>query len=318
MSSIFFSMAAIAWIALLIVSCVLSPFAAAHAESPIVIVGGSASQFQSFFDDPPDAKAAAFYRAHSRPARGLPSRSAAGSWFLETDRRTELAYPRLVAVANGMSVARANKTLEAIHGRVIQWALEWSREGQWATSGRVTDPGVQLGTKVAPAYFSSRYFGVREMGLAWMGGTMHLVVVRTVAVDIERGSMLMSGACPRDQTRPFFTFGNLLTVCTESKLETFQALWREHGQLLQANVPEQKPELERCRYAATAYIEVGDTSLYLTNQGLAVHNTFATGVDDKYCFLLDRSPFTPVIILWHKLAALMNPGPLRDELLALQ
>src|SRR4051812_42499700 len=80
-------------------------------------------------------KASAFYQAYSRPNRGLPSPSAAGSWFLETDRRTGLAYPRLVAVANGKSVARANKTLEAIHGRVIQWALEWFREAQWATSG---------------------------------------------------------------------------------------------------------------------------------------------------------------------------------------
>ena len=92
------------------------------------------------------------------------------------------------------------------------------------------DKAVTLYT-VTPTYFSNRYFGVRETGLAWTGGTTHLVVVRTVAVDIEDGSMLMSGACARDQTRPFFTFGNLLTVCTESQLETFQALWREHGEV---------------------------------------------------------------------------------------
>src|SRR3954465_4488740 len=131
MSSIFFLMAALAWITLLAVSCALAPFPAAHAELPIpVIVGSSASPLQSFFDDPPDAKAAAFDRTYSRPTRGLPSRSAAGSWLLETDRRPGLAYPRLIAVANGTSVTRANKTLEAIHGRVIQWALEWFREGQ--------------------------------------------------------------------------------------------------------------------------------------------------------------------------------------------
>jgi hypothetical protein len=127
----------------------------------------------------------------------------------------------------------------------------------------------------------------------------------------------MSTACGRDQRRPFFTFGNLLTICSDAALDAFRALWREQGRLVQATVPRQGERLEGCRYSALEYIKEGDISLYLTPAGLAVHNRFRIGDIGEPCFGFADSPFVPVIIPWHKLAPLMNPGPLRDELLAL-
>jgi hypothetical protein len=58
-------------------------------------------------------------------------------------------------------------------------------------------------------------------------------------------------------------------------------------------------------------------SLYLTPTGLAVHNAFAVGAWENACVTEPDSPFFPVVIPWRKLAPLMNPGALRDELLAL-
>ena len=51
--------------------------------------------------------------------------------------------------------------------------------------------------------------------------------------------------------------------------------------------------------------------------GLAVHDSFVVGAWEGECVTDPRSPFFPVVIPWHKLAPLMNPGQLRDELLAL-
>lgn len=83
---------------------------------------------------------------------------------------------------------------------------------------------------------------------------------------------------------------------------------------------------EWCRSLATDYIDHKDYytgeddyflfSLYLTPRGLAVHEAFALFRRQEQCLLDPDSPFFPTIIPWHKLAPLMNPGPLRDELLA--
>jgi hypothetical protein len=75
---------------------------------------------------------------------------------------------------------------------------------------------------------------------------------------------------------------------------------------------------EDCRAMVLANIDNASLfSLYLTPAGLAVHNAFATGAWENWCYTHPESPFFPVIIPWRKLAPLMNAGPLRDELLAL-
>ena len=44
--------------------------------------------------------------------------------MLETDSKTRLAYPRLVALTNGASITRANAALEAMHGRILKTAYQ--------------------------------------------------------------------------------------------------------------------------------------------------------------------------------------------------
>ena len=83
-------------------------------------------------------------------------------------------------------------------------------------------------------------------------------------------------------------------------------------------LPQNEITQEDCRPLVLAYInEMSLFSLYLTPAGLAVHDAFAVGAWENGCVTDPHSPFFPVVIPWQKLAPLMNPGPLRDELLAL-
>lgn len=91
---------------------------------------GAPSQAESYLSSPsasfghhlPDSKDAAFYRAWADPIRGAPQNLGSGQWTLETDRKTRLAYPRLVALTSGTSVIGANGALEAMHGRILKAA----------------------------------------------------------------------------------------------------------------------------------------------------------------------------------------------------
>jgi hypothetical protein len=235
---------------------------------------------------------------------------------LETDLRTGLSYPRLLGLTNGTSVARANKALEAIRGRVIRKALDWNRQAQLDSLGRVWDPdGVSTSATVKLTYFSAKYISALELGSVTTAGNSSLVLARSAMVNIERGSITTTQSCGSSDRLPLFRIGDLLRVCDERRLEIFQALWREEGHAIQAKIPKQGEEAEKCRYSSLAYVEDGFISLYLTHRGLAVHNAFAAG-GEQVCFIDPDSRFVPVVIPWRKLQSMMEPGPLRDELLS--
>ncbi|HLG47288.1 MAG TPA: hypothetical protein VKY24_13680 [Reyranella sp.] len=294
------------------------------------------SQAESYLSDPdvsfghhmPDNKDAAFYRSWAAPVRGAPQNLGAGQWVLETDSKTRLAYPRLVALANGASVIRANTALEAMQGRILKAAyqtnsvLTGTRFGELDTG---LDFLVSLWT-VKATYLSSSTLSLVAVGDEALGGNGAASLVRGAVVDIPSGKIFTINACREELSRPFFTFGPLMTICDDRKLEAFRALWREHGRIAQSQVPVlpksmlPKNEItqEDCRPLVLAYInEMSLFSLYLTPSGLAVHDAFAVGAWEHGCITDPHSPFFPVIIPWQKLAPLMDPGPLRDELLAL-
>ena len=157
---------------------------------------------------------------------------------------------------------------------------------------------------------------------------MRFPIVRGTTLDIEHGTLATVKSCGSNPS--FFSFGELLTVCDHKKLETFRSLWRAEARTLQATVPHYKTDEwdEWCRSLATDYIDHKDYytgkddyflfSLYLTPRGLAVHEAWTLMRRQEQCVLDPDSPFFPTIVPWHKVAPLMNSGPLRDELLALQ
>lgn len=295
----------------------------------------TSSQAESYLSSPsvsfghhlPDTKDATFYRAWADPIRGASQDLGSGQWALETDRKTRLAYPRLTALTDGVSVTRANSALEAMHGRILKMAyrtdsaLSGRRFGELDT--RFGALAVQL-SRVKVTYLSSRTLSLVAIGDEALGGNGAAALVRGAVVGISSGAIFTINACREELSRPFFTFGPLMTVCDDRKLEAFRTLWREEGRIAQSRVPvvprpENRLTQEDCRFLASAYInEMSLFSLYLTETGLAVHNAFAVGAWENVCVTAPDSPFFPVVIPWRKLARLMNPGPLRDELLALR
>ena len=75
----------------------------------IAMLSTAVVQAESYLSDPsvsfghrlPDNKDAAFYRSWAAPVRSAPQNLGAGQWTLETDSKTRLAYPRLVALTSG-------------------------------------------------------------------------------------------------------------------------------------------------------------------------------------------------------------------------
>lgn len=299
---------------------------------------GTSSRAESYLSDPsvsfghhlPDGKDGAFYRTWADPERNAPQTLGAGQWTLETDRKTRLAYPRLVELTNGASAARANAALEAMHGRILKTAYQTNSDLTGTPFGeldtRFGDFAVVLST-IKLTYLSSRTLSLVAIGDEALGGNGAASLVRGAVVDIPSGTIFTINACREELSRPFFTFGQLLTICDDRKLEAFRALWREHGRIAQSQVPilpksmlpKNEITQEDCRPLALAYInEMSLFSLYLTPGGLAVYNAFAVGAWEHGCITDPHSPFFPVVIPWRKLAPLMNAGPLRDELLALR
>lgn len=293
------------------------------AESIFMSLSNSAVSFGS---RPPDGKDAGFYRSWAQPVQGDPKTLGAGQWTLETDRKTRLAYPRLVALANGASVARANAALQAMHGRTLKMAYR-------VTSVLSRKPFGELHTDfdilvhfytVKATYLSPSTFSLVATGEEEHEGNGAYVLVRGAAVDIASGRIFTINSCHEERRRPFFTFGSLLTVCDDGKLEAFRTLWREQARILHGGVPRVHTVLrpneltqEDCRALVLSNIDNATFfSLYLTPSGLAVHNAFSTGAWENECYTARDSPFFPVVIPWQKLAPLLNPGPLRDELLA--
>jgi hypothetical protein len=272
----------------------------------------------------PKSKDGAYYAVHARPERSAPHVTAAGSWLLETDKNTGLAEPRLVTLASGRSVARANRALQAVHGYILREERIWRHDHSIDAYGPSIEPG-----PLTVSYFSSTTLSYIVRGTARTQGASRWPIVRGTTLDIESGTFAIVKPCGRHNPF-FFNLGRLLTVCDREKLETFRSLWRTEALALEATVPPYKTGEwdEWCRPLTAEYIDHKDYetgkydrflfSLYLTPRGLAVHVAFALFRRDEQCILDAESPFIPTVIPWHKLKPLMNPGPLRDELLALR
>ncbi|MEI7876113.1 MAG: hypothetical protein WCK95_28625 [Alphaproteobacteria bacterium] len=298
------------WVLVLGVS---SLFAALSVVVPVL-----ADPLMGYGDRTPNQSDASFYLSFAKPLRDQALHtSRTGSWVLETDTRTKLAYPRIVDLAHGSS-DMVNGALTAIHGRMIRLALENDRVAASNRGEEAWEPGssiMQTAAKVT--YFSDAYLSIVEVGVERTGGTAQIPYARAITIDAERGTILGVEACGSDRRRPMFKFGNVLSVCTEARLATFRDLWKAHALELVTRVQTEilSADLEVCRPRALAYIGQPAFSLYLTDVGLAIHNVWSVSNGENQCVEDVRNPFNPVIIPYRKLESLMRPGSLRDELL---
>jgi hypothetical protein len=190
------------------------------------------SQAESYLSDPgvsfghhlPDKRDAAFYRSWASPVRGTPQNLGAGQWTLETDSKTRLAYPRLVALNNGASIMQANAALEAMHGRILKTAYQTDSSLSGRPFGeldtRLGEFAVTLST-VKATYLSSGTLSLVAIGDEALGGNGGASLVRGAVVDIPSGKIFTIDACREELARPFFTFGPLLTVCDDRSSTPF-------------------------------------------------------------------------------------------------
>jgi len=262
----------------------------------------------------PDQKDAVFYRSFAKPMRGqIQKVPEAGTWLFETDKRTKIAYPRVVHLLHNQPVNKVNEALAAIHGRMIRLALENDR-----LVGGYREPGsTNFQRTVKVTYFSPRYLSIVELGAESSQGSGTSIFARGITVDIERGAISSVEACGPDSKRPTFSFGSLLAMCTEAALAPFLDLWKTHAEFLEVEVPKDSVPrgLQDCWGRSLAYFEHASFALYLTKAGLAVHNVGYVSNSETQCIDDDRNPFNPVIIPYRELEPFMQPGLLHDELL---
>lgn len=309
-------MSLICWLRI-VVCCVGAVFAAtAGRANPI-----ESSTRVGFGHDLPGPKDAAFYRMHARPASGPVQTLEAKLWALETDLKSRLAYPRLISLADGTSVAHANAALQMIHGRILRTEAMYRRELTKIPLFRnheEFDAALWL-DPVKVTYLSTRFAAVVAIGGQITEGNATPVHVLGAGIDIRHGTIFTVASCRDERDGPFFTFGALLTICDNRKLDAFQALRFEQARIVQDAVPRRaKQPGEDCRSLAAMGIDPPSPfSVYPMPRGLAVHTVMGAGGWEERCTSDPDRPFFPTIIPWAKLAPLMNPGPWRDELLSL-
>jgi len=163
---------------------------------------------------------------------------------------------------------------------------------------------------------------------------------RGVTFDLARGAVY--GIMPCNSANRFdygkvadngphymFRFGPLLRICDEASYREFKRLYAERAAMAARvnaplmNEPPEKSNNDDIKFCIQQYLDADkypsldyEFTLYLTAKGLAAHrSSFESALEMRNCTFV--TPLNPTIILWHDLAPLMQPGPWRDELLAL-
>ncbi len=158
---------------------------------------------------------------------------------------------------------------------------------------------------------------------------------RGLTFDLARGSISHVTPCNDRPTsgretnndEHYFRFGSLLRICDEATFRAFRRVYVEQA-ILDARTlsarPKSPPETGPClsQYIdLDKYLDRDDRfafsqfAFYLTPNGLAAHRWFVNAGEPHECTF--ESSLNPTIIPYHKLAPLMEPGPWREELLAL-
>jgi hypothetical protein len=285
------------------------------------------------------AAARAYYQEHARvrlgPERRLPN---GVSWRLHTDTVSGLAEPRITWMPDAKRQQLANELFEILHAGDLRlataaskWVKEYGRkDGLWGDVWGISQGDIDL------TYASVNL--VSGMNIHWEGPYRPFPDTHGITFDLAHGTVLELTACDgtdrygryaENGPNYLFQFGPLLRICDQTSYREFQRLYAAQATLAgkaQAKLIEKRGRgkvdyrIETCvgHYVdADEYVENDyEFVLYLTFKGLAVHLvSFEGSLYIRSC--TDVSPLNPTIIPWRDLAPLMQPGPWRDELLAL-
>jgi hypothetical protein len=300
----------------------LSLFAIALA---LQIFGGSRARAEVWFagDKYETLADAADFAVHFRkranvtlsPEQRLPN---GVSWRVLTDVRTGASMPRVTWMPDRGRLATANRFLEIAHGAAITRFEEKERlrrgdEMIWKVKGGIRPAPVERSTaEAALSYASKRFIAYVESDSS------------SVMLDMETSEMFEERHCrtvERSQMGyetkwDWFDLGGLFDVCDELSYSSFRAavlLWarRAHPQLLW-----QGPSNRSCHQIDWQRVAVHDPMLvsFITHDGLAIRRTDPI-MPGPGCH--SRWPGeAPTIVPYSAVASFMQPGPLRDELMA--
>jgi hypothetical protein len=201
---------------------------------------------------------AAYYTKHARVRNGPEKLLTNGvRWRLATDRRAEIAMPRIVWMPDSKSRDMANRMLEMVHGGAMLFSRQQQesflaylriheQKGAHQFSGiseedyrrhfrnvrELMPKRVVTQSDVALTYASTRYVSLIDLGFMFKDqGNSLPRIIRSVTLDLERRQIHTMDACPEGSFKrphaiynPVFRFAGLLDICDQASLERFETL----------------------------------------------------------------------------------------------
>jgi hypothetical protein len=289
--------------------------------------------------------ARAYYREHARVRLGTERRLPNGvSWRLHTDTVSGLAEPRITWMPNAGRLRLANEMFEIVHAGDLIIEAAWEKAGKEAKA-KAREEGVSDSDIELPGIYQGdidlTYASVNLVSMVniqWLGLERLFPDIHGITFDLAHGIVHELTAC--DGTHRYgryaengpnylFRLGPLLRICDQASYRAFQRLYAAQATLAgkaQAKLIEKRGREnvdDRIGTCIEHYVDANEYLendheyvLYLTFKGLAVHLvSFEGSYYIRTCTHV--SPLNPTVIPYRDLAPLMQPGPWRDELLAL-
>lgn len=277
---------------------------------------------------------ASYFRANARIHLGREQRLPNGvSWRLLTDTGSGLAMPRLTWMPHAKRLEMANHLLDVVHGgEMLVEKQEWRTiMSENDLRKRAGVPPLRfrhaLRQEVSLTFVGSRLMSLAEALMVNSSGTHPVTLLRGLTFDLESGVMIQVAACPgtdgaygfpgvdaQQRGNFLFRYGELLQLCDLTVYRRFIALAKDIDTRMGRHLPASADDRSKgCVESSNrpVFREEQEYVLYLTFAGLAVK---ASGPECPVW----RTRDNPVIIPYRKLEPFMQPGPWRDELLALR
>jgi hypothetical protein len=313
----------------------LAVVTAALAGSP-----SRADSFVSGWEDgryavPDQATWAAYYRSHAHVRLGPEQRLPNGvAWRLHVEVASRLAMPRITWMPDAQSVRTANGLLDMVHGGALLFAAHVRRQLDAENELR-REEGEQpleydrpvIQTDVGLTYATPTLMSVVDLGVVPTDRRIATRIIRGLTFDLRTGEMFRVEPCPGSEggygarSGDYrFRFGKLLQLCeTETYLKFVQLLSARSVMAAERTARSDGSRLAWCSEKGGRVVAPHqEMVLYLTDGGLAVHNTEYGFIPARDNCATERSPVNPVILPYRELEPFMMPGAWRDELLKLK
>lgn len=249
---------------------------------------------------------AAAFRQRPKPIPGELHASEEGTvWRLVADAATGLALPRFTAMRDRAAMESANRLLDADHGCLLL------NDRGLASHAHILQPDRAL---VAVTYASPHLVSYVEMRVYPQDAVSYDIRPKGVVLDLAKGRRYEVSGCggPKDDSFGWFRLGDLLRVCSFEARAGFMKIWMLRAEAVAAAAARAPDACER-RMGLLEF--PSDTSMYLTERGLAVYDHSHLSGVPKVCLDAGKSLIGPIVIPYGELTPFMAPGPWRNELL---